>query len=262
MSAKPKERARAADEDHENGENEEEEHCPKRLRCIEPDVNIIVGGQTFLHYSMILSNASKYFDAMFSSNMKEARTKEVEWPEKDPEEWKQVYEFIGDPASVTLNEKNVETFVPWFSELRMVGWLKRADEILLSGLVQERDKFGTAGIYGTSWTIAARSRNLLNKVLKSLECSLRFSLVYASKEGLKLLANHLWCFKLVFDQQSIGRLVSILKDEDAQKHLMSQVKALLPTCTPDMEPVALANNPLIEPMLVLRVHSSLPDPCD
>ena len=50
--------------------------------------SIVVGGEAFYHYRIVLSNGSEYFDVMLRSNMKKGRKKLVEFVDKEPKEWK------------------------------------------------------------------------------------------------------------------------------------------------------------------------------
>lgn len=94
-------------------------HCPKKLRSSQPDVKVVVGGESFYHYSSIFCNCSDYFDAMLASNMKEGATKAIEFPDMYPDEWKHVYHFF-EPAAAThvdIDVESISMLVPWFSEL-------------------------------------------------------------------------------------------------------------------------------------------------
>lgn len=238
------------------------ERCPKRMRSSDPDVKIIVGNETFLHYSILLSNASEYFDALLSSDFKEGTTKTIEWPEKLPEEWSMVYGFIGDPASATLDDDNVEILVPWFTELRMTGWLKKADQILRAAIARktaEFERLRQSFQYHFISKEDKRSGLELNRyALSKLEFSLLYNLTASSNQGAVLLAGIVRAaFKLFNnDPESIDRLVGILKDERVQKDLILFIQAHLPTNTPPgIDGNDLANNPLLAPLLLLKAQS-------
>ena len=63
-----------------------------------PDVTVVVGTgdnqQEFECYKTVLSFASQYLDAMLSNDMVENSTSRIEFPDKDPEEWKIVYGYM------------------------------------------------------------------------------------------------------------------------------------------------------------------------
>ena len=68
------------------------------IRSQAPDVTVLIGSgdskQKFKCYKVMLSFASEYLDAMLSSSMKEGEMNVIEFPDKDPEEWKLFYDFI------------------------------------------------------------------------------------------------------------------------------------------------------------------------
>ncbi len=104
----------------------------KRLKSLPPDVKITVGsGKTkkeFDCYSVILRQASDYFDAMLSHPVQEAQSARVDLPDKDPEEWELVYMYI-DPAqpTPTFDLHNVLVLAPWFHYLQMTEYTKKCD---------------------------------------------------------------------------------------------------------------------------------------
>ena len=67
----------------------------KGIRSQAPDVTVSVGSgeskQEFKCYKVVLSFASSYLDAMLSSSMKEGEIGHIDFPDKDPEEWKLFY---------------------------------------------------------------------------------------------------------------------------------------------------------------------------
>lgn len=112
-----------------------------RRRCIgEPDVEVIVGGVSFHHYSFLLCYGCDYFDTMLSSGMSESQNLRIEFPDKNPAEWKLVYPFL-EPRSlstaenVKITKENAKSVVPWFHEFGLSGLLKEADDRLWSCLL-------------------------------------------------------------------------------------------------------------------------------
>ena len=63
-----------------------------------PDVTVVVGTgdnqQEFECYKVVLSFASPYLDAMLSNDMVENNNSRIEFPDKDPDEWKIVYGYM------------------------------------------------------------------------------------------------------------------------------------------------------------------------
>jgi hypothetical protein len=77
----------------------------KRIRCQEPDVIVTVGSdedmQEFKCYGVVLSLASEHFNTILGNAMEKSENhSRVEFPDKDPAEWKLFYSFI-DPSMST-----------------------------------------------------------------------------------------------------------------------------------------------------------------
>ena len=63
----------------------------------------------FMCYTVILYFASKYFDDMFSSGMKEDATGKVQFPDSDPEGWKHSTNLsLGKLNMIMLQRSNIE----------------------------------------------------------------------------------------------------------------------------------------------------------
>ena len=102
----------------------------KMIRSQTPDVIASVGlgnsAQEFQCYKVILSFAPEYLDTMLGSSMKEGTLSKIEFPDKDPEEWKLFYKFTTSQMvkksehNNEINNENVLTLVLWFHEFRMV----------------------------------------------------------------------------------------------------------------------------------------------
>ena len=113
---------------------------PKKIRALPPDITVVVGKgdarEEFECYKVALSFASPYFDAMLAANMTENDTSRIEFPTKDPKEWKMFYPFI-DPSQIgqavqaaTIHDGNAMILVPWFQEFQMEGYFEECDNFL------------------------------------------------------------------------------------------------------------------------------------
>ena len=104
------------------------------LRSQSPDVTVAVGRgdarQEFQCYATVLALASPYFDAMFCAGMREKTSGFVEFPDKDPEEWKLFYRFVSPGRVLNISEETVLTLAPWFHEFQMEACLGECDEAI------------------------------------------------------------------------------------------------------------------------------------
>ncbi|KAL7544267.1 hypothetical protein ACHAWF_007654 [Thalassiosira exigua] len=114
---------------------------PKKIRCQSPDVVVAVGRgesmQEFECYKVVLSFASPYFNTMLGANMAEAHSNRIEFPDRDPEEWKLLYNFI-DPSMIgeakhrdtPIDSDIAMKLTPWFHEFQMESFLEKCDNVL------------------------------------------------------------------------------------------------------------------------------------
>lgn len=117
----------------------------KKVKSRPPDVIVSVGSgdnkQEFECYGVTLSFASEYLDAMLGSSMREGTMNIIEFPEKDPEEWKSLYEFISPETNRTakITNKNVLVLIPWFHEFQMAGYVNECDKYLANAYFSDID---------------------------------------------------------------------------------------------------------------------------
>jgi hypothetical protein len=120
----------------------EERTLPKRLASVKPDVTVVVGGIEFFHYAAVLCLKCPFFDRMLSSHMKESIEKRIEFPEKDPDEWLEVYPLLtleGAEIQKKMEEKFpdglrillsiAQKFISWFDFLDRVDLVEKFDEV-------------------------------------------------------------------------------------------------------------------------------------
>lgn len=109
---------------------------PKKIRSQPPDVIVAVGRgdkkQRFECYKVVLSFASPYLDAMLSSDMVERNTSQINFPGKDPEEWKLFHQIIMQEMEV--DGDNARILTPWFHEFQMAKHLGSCDLLLASAV--------------------------------------------------------------------------------------------------------------------------------
>ena len=80
---------------------------------------------------------------MLSSEMREGESGRVEFPMKDPEEWKLFYAFfdpqnIGQGSQAVIDSENVLQLLPWFHEFQMDYYVKVCDTYLAEQYFEAR----------------------------------------------------------------------------------------------------------------------------
>ena len=115
-----------------------DKRTPLRLQAMEPDVTVIVGGIEFHHYKAILAAGAPFFDNMLSSHMKESKTNVIEFPDKDPQGWLELYKIFDQSQHRSIQQRsvpiihgsNADALLLWFDFLGMDEHLKEADMAL------------------------------------------------------------------------------------------------------------------------------------
>lgn len=245
----------------------DKEHCPKRIRSAEPDVKVIVGGEAFYHYGVLLSLASEYFDSMLSSDMIEGETKVVEVPDKDPKEWRQLFQFFDSRTSAPGGELTEEDYryiklLPWFSELRIKEGLNHCDVILKDRILKNKMKKGselkiTVGNAKAYFRCEVPLLSMDFQILMNeAELCTRFSLPNAMDESLLILKKVLERNMFFLCSNWLARqLVLLLKDETTRNYLLPTLLKKLPDdIIPDMEPKELVDSLLLPCVIMQEAH--------
>ena len=106
----------------------------KVLKCAEPDVIVHVGSgkkqRTYECYKIILAEKCAYFDSMFSCNMIETVSSQVQFPLIEPQQWELFYSIIKE--DVELTKTNVLDILPVFDMFNMTDRLEQCDNLLAS----------------------------------------------------------------------------------------------------------------------------------
>jgi len=111
----------------------------KKIKSMPPDLIASVGSgqskQEFECFKVVLCFAYDYFDSILCPCMKEGTLSKLEFPTRDPREWKLFYEFI-HPAIIgmrrisdEINEVNALKLLPWFHEFEMSDELEERRQI-------------------------------------------------------------------------------------------------------------------------------------
>lgn len=207
-------------------------------------MTVIVEGEKFLHHSLDLCKYSEYFDAMLSSNMKEAQTKVIEFPNKKVEEWREVSKFIDDPVLAELREDNIEMLVRWFSELRMMDWLTRSDCFYKSILLKRKAR------------LMARGVKIVKLALRDIKICVEYGFSTSTEEGLSFLENVMKDYAHFLNLESIETVVSVVNAEAARSRLWPAIKKMLPSCSQEMGPSTPLSNELLAGILNLKADLS------
>ena len=196
------------------------------LRSQSPDVTVAVGRgdarQEFQCYTTVLALASPYFDAMFCADMREKSSGFVEFPDKDPEEWKLFYQFVSPGRVLNISEETVLTLAPWFHEFQMEACLGECDEAIsaiVKNISNKTDSF---------WAMQGRNSSAtrpswLWRVLNSAPCSAPTKGRGGSALEERKVAFHkiidLLCFACAYDHEP-----SQDEAELALRHLMTSLR--------------------------------------
>mmetsp|Transcript_18936 Transcript_18936/g.28050 ORF Transcript_18936/g.28050 Transcript_18936/m.28050 type:complete len:420 (-) Transcript_18936:141-1400(-) len=224
-------------------------------RCIgDPDVTVVVGGVPFHHYSFLLCYGSEYFDTMLSSGMSESQNKVIEFPDKNPAEWKLVYPFL-EPRSlstaeaVKITKDNAKSIIPWFHEFGMSKLLKEADDRLWSSLLLFKH-----GCYPSDHRTLSDRKRVLSEILQWMETSDRYELPKTRAAMVKELKKALTDFPELITRDLLQQMMPMLCND---VELWDTAKSMLPdhvvvthaTATTIMCDDELKSNPLFLDLL-------------
>lgn len=196
----------------------------KRMKGVEHDLTVIVGGQEFHHYSSILRCASDYFDRMLSTPMKEGTTMVVNFPTKEPSEWREVYKFM-DPRSsrrAKITNRNVGRLLPWFHELDLPDLMEECDEVL-SRMIANYETVQAER------TDIKRARLLMKDLVNQVKISMFYNLKKAFVKGIAVLKHLVENEPSLFDHVSCPRLLDVLENDVARESLWPSIRRKLVT---------------------------------
>ena len=154
------------DQKRTSAELTEEERTPNsRLKSIEPDLTVVVGGVVFYHYKLLLCTGCPLIDTMLSSKigMKESKENRIEFSDRDPDLWLTVYSFLDPTKSDTSKDEIIDSLLSskdthltkpaalltWFDFLSMGSLVKKYDKRIAENLkVVYEDKYSN---YCSAW---------------------------------------------------------------------------------------------------------------
>jgi len=151
------------------------------------DVTVVVGGVEFKHSSVLLCYSSQYFEDMFGHDINEKTTKRVEFPTKDPDEWRLFSPFLeAGIQKPEINKDNIHVIVQWADELCLKSdSLRLACDDIFPRLYKEMIKNSVLSyIYETKyWEII--------EFIRSLEIACQYRLPKTRVTALQYLSNAL-----------------------------------------------------------------------
>jgi len=203
--------------------------CTREAKRTKPDVVIKVGGQTFHHYSQVLSIASDFFDVALNSGMKESHTKCFEFTDKDPEEWKLFSSFLEPFSEAKINKENVEILIPWFHEFGVPVLLAKCDNLYAASCPRSETKED------------------LKRLFHAASFSAKFSLTNSKEAALDSLSNVIETKPYLFLDAD---LLVLLRGEELQQKIWKTVCKLLPIEISSCDtPEKFLQNPLFASLL-------------
>ena len=200
---------------------------PKRLKGTDHDVTVIVGDQTFHHYSSVLRLASEYFDIMLTQSMREGNEKIVRFPTLDPAEWSLVYQFL-DPSTsrfAKITIQNVVMLIPWFHLFQMDNLLAECDKVFARLVSDCKNKI----LMHADRRELKKARACIVHLLDKVDLSIMYSLSHSLSQGVRVLkkvTEQMW----LCDMKICSRLLQIAEDSMmARESLWPRLLCILPT---------------------------------
>lgn len=122
-----------------------DQEAPKKRRRYsrEPDLKVIVEGETFNVHSHDLMIASDVFASMLESDMREVEEGQISLPGKSKEEFRTLMQHISTAngeATPDIKKENVEFLLKWADEYQMVGLTSRCERFIQKEIGGEGEK--------------------------------------------------------------------------------------------------------------------------
>ena len=129
----------------------EGESDPKKIRCSEPDLKVIIGSEaekaggeggekddakhkgvvTKWYHTPSLAAKSKYVDALLAAPMKESESRIITFPDISPDTWDLMMKFVDDPLAIrSMKPEDVVQVAKFYDKYEFSGGTSLCDIIL------------------------------------------------------------------------------------------------------------------------------------
>jgi hypothetical protein len=215
-------------------------HTPKRLKAMDPDVTVVVGGVKFYHYKAFLCSSCDFFDTALAADMREKENSVIEFPDKNPDEWLEVYSFL-EQLSVTncdllilkgrITAENAMKLITWFDFLGLKVLAEHCDLVICDEINKAFRRFSSA------FNDSLDSLTAFWEKCRSAPCPKLKECIVSNMENWPYLCDEPWpqplTKQLLLDDEYGDRFWPKFRDHVG-----------LPSACDQMDRVALVNNPL------------------
>ena len=205
--------ASASDEKSSNGTDETTTATFLRSSA-DPDVTIIVGDKTYHEYGQSLRCWSSYFDRALASGMKEQKTSQFEFPDRDPKQWEWIISLMAPMAKERISMETISVAVDWFDILCSDLGLEACDEVLVEY------------VNGDDYI----SPKKLGRAMAHIGTTVKVNLPKTKAACFSVIREYLVDHAIYFTKSYLETITALIKDDvDCRDQLLGPLKTHLPS---------------------------------
>jgi len=180
---------------------------------VDPDVAIIVGDKTYHEYSQSLRCWSSYFDRALASGMKEQKTSQFEFPDRDPKQWEWIISLMAPMTKERISMETVSVAVDWFDFLCSDLGLEACDEVLAEYVNCDEEI----------------SPEKLGRAMAHIGTTVTINLPKTKAACFSVVRECLVCHAIYFTKSHLETITALIKEDvDCRDRLLGPLKTHLP----------------------------------
>ena len=181
---------------------------------LDPDVTIIVGDKTYHEYGQSLRCWSSYFDRALASGMKEQKTSQFEFSDRDPKQWEWIVSLMAPMTKERISVETVSVAVDWFDFLCSDLGLEACGKVL--------EEYVNCDDY--------ISPEKLGRAMAHVGTAVKINLPKAKAACFSVIRECLVDHAIYFIKSHLETITALIKDDvDCRDQLLGPLKTHLPS---------------------------------
>ena len=185
----------------------------------DPDVTIVVGGETFHEYSSALRCWSEYFDKALRSGMQESKSKHFEFPDRNPREWEWIVSIMAPLSKEKISTEKLDIALSWYDELCSPLGLEECDRVICADCT-----FSKKAVKAL-----VDSNNAVKALVDSLVMAFQFGLHHSKYKCFELLKDLVQTKPELLTEENLKSILNLVRDhQDGRKEMFPSLQVFLP----------------------------------